>query len=261
MKRLILGILLNLVLITGIDSKVTGHIAAPKEKVATVWYHPITMEDEILYRLVTNGVDSLHAKFIVCQGIFESGWYKNNLSKRHNNIFARHHSKYDRQSLGAGGTAEGHSKFARYPSIPAAVESQVEYFQRKKYSFSWTSIEQFAKELKQKGYYEAPESHYARGLRKIYNELYGENNIKFNTMELPTAKINPTYLSSAVDELDNVLKQHGVRSNDPVGLKKELINILITKVYHDESPETITKLREQAAILCEKTVAPTYRKE
>lgn len=174
MKKLILLLIFNLLPLSKIDSQgVDPVVYETPSEYKYEWYHPITLEEDILHRLVSVGIDSTYAKFIVCQAIFESGWFKNSLTVKHNNVFARHHGKLDQYSLGAGGRAEGHSKFARYKSIPDAVLSQVDYFDRKGYSYNWKSIDQFAKELKQKGYYEASESHYARGLKTIYNKLYG----------------------------------------------------------------------------------------
>lgn len=122
-------------------------------------------ESEIRQVLTEEGIEPFTIELIVAQSKFESGNYKNSLVK-YNNIFARHYFKADTFATSAGATAEGHSRFAKYPSIRYATLSQLWYFRRRKYSFKWQSVYQFAFECKKKGYYEAPLTLYVKGLNR-----------------------------------------------------------------------------------------------
>lgn len=128
--------------------------------------HELTIEERITIVLLDAGLDSMTAKLIVAQSKHESGNYKNSLTRKHNNVFARWWSKYDKYSMGSGAKAEGHTRFARYQSIELATLSQIDYFKRKGYSMKWKSADAFAKELKAKGYYADSTSNYSRALRR-----------------------------------------------------------------------------------------------
>lgn len=126
----------------------------------------LTIEQRITLVLEDAGLDSMTVKLMVAQSKHESGDYKNSLTRKHNNVFARHWDKRDTLSLGSGGKAEGHSRFARYESVEKATLSQLAYFKRKGYSMKWASAEEFAKELKSKHYYEDSTRNYVNALRR-----------------------------------------------------------------------------------------------
>lgn len=126
----------------------------------------LTTEQRITLVLEDAGLDSMTVKLMVAQSKHESGNYKNSLTRKHNNVFARHWDKRDTLSLGSGGSAEGHSRFARYESVEKATLSQLAYFKRKGYSMKWDSAESFAKELKSKHYYEDSTRNYVNALRR-----------------------------------------------------------------------------------------------
>jgi len=123
----------------------------------------IDYESRIRIVLENEGIDPYVTELIVAQSKFESGNYRNTLTP-YNNVFARHYSKKDTFAISAGAPAEGHSRFAKYPSVESATLSQLWYFRKKKYSFKWKSPYQFALELKQKHYYEADLMLYTKGL-------------------------------------------------------------------------------------------------
>lgn len=125
----------------------------------------IDHEAEIRDVLEKENVDPYVAELLIAQSKHESGNYKNNLTKYHN-VFARHYHKNDSFAISAGAEAEGHSRFAIYPSLKNATLSQLSYLKRKKYSFRWNSPNQFAVELKSKGYYEATVEEYSAALYK-----------------------------------------------------------------------------------------------
>lgn len=123
------------------------------------------IETEIREVLAEQGVKPFTIELIVAQSKHESGNYKNGLTE-YNNIFARHYFKADTFATSAGAPGEGHTRFAKYPSVKSATLSQLWYFKRKRYSMDWSSTYQFAAECKRKGYYEAPLSVYVNALNK-----------------------------------------------------------------------------------------------
>jgi hypothetical protein len=125
----------------------------------------INYEQEIRDVLEEEGLEPYVIELLVAQSKHESGNYRNSLTK-YNNVFARHYHKTDTFATSAGAQAEGHSKFAKYPTIKSATLSQVYYLRRKKYSFEWKSTYQFAIELKSKHYYEAPIEEYVSSLNR-----------------------------------------------------------------------------------------------
>ena len=126
----------------------------------------INYEQEIRRVLEKEGVDSYVIELLVAQSKHESGNYKNSLTP-YNNVFARHYSKYDTFATSSGAKAEGHSRFAKYPSVEYATLSQLWYFRRHNYTFNWKSTKEFAIELKKKRYYEAPVSVYIKALDRF----------------------------------------------------------------------------------------------
>jgi hypothetical protein len=128
----------------------------------------VTFDPESIIRrtLKKENIDCFTIELIIAQSKHESGNYKNSLTQ-YNNIFARHYHKIDTFAISAGACAEGHDRFAKYPSLEYATLSQLAYFKRKGYSMKWKSTNQFALELKQKGYYEAPIDNYNAALNRI----------------------------------------------------------------------------------------------
>lgn len=129
---------------------------------------PIDYESRIRKVLRDEGINEYVTELLVAQSKHESGNYRNTLTP-YNNIFARHYSKRDTFAISAGAKAEGHSRFAKYPSVEYATLSQLDYLRRKKYTFKWKSPYQFALELKQKNYYEAPVMEYTNALIRYMN--------------------------------------------------------------------------------------------
>jgi len=125
----------------------------------------IDYEHEIRSVLEEEGLDPFAVELLVAQSKHESGNYRNSLTK-YNNVFARHYHKTDTFATSAGAEAEGHSRFAKYPTIRSATLSQLCYLRRKNYSFEWRSTYQFATELKSKHYYEAPIEEYVSSLNR-----------------------------------------------------------------------------------------------
>lgn len=122
-------------------------------------------EKEIREVLINEGIEPYIIELLVAQSKHESGNYRNSLTQ-YNNVFARHYFKADTFAISAGAPGEGHTRFAKYPSVEYATLSQLWYFRRKGYSFNWKSTYQFAAECKRKGYFEAPLNVYVNALNK-----------------------------------------------------------------------------------------------
>jgi uncharacterized protein YccT (UPF0319 family) len=164
MKTILLTSML-LVSTFGIELKNEVVYTLPKHKMSEE-IEESAYEREIREVLEEEEIEPYVIELLVAQSKHESGNYKNNLTK-YNNIFARHYFKADTFAISAGAKAEGHSRFAIYPSVKAATLSQLWYFKRKHYSFNWKSTYQFALELKSKHYYEAPIPVYVNALNKF----------------------------------------------------------------------------------------------
>jgi hypothetical protein len=126
----------------------------------------VDYEGRIRRTLESQEIDPYVIELLVAQSKLESGNYKNSLTP-YNNVFARHYSKRDTFAISAGAPAEGHTRFAKYPSVESATLSQLWYFRRLNYSFNWKSPYQFALELKKKHYYEATIMGYTKGLQRF----------------------------------------------------------------------------------------------
>ena len=123
----------------------------------------IDYEGRIRSVLKSEEIEPYVIELLVAQSKHESGNYQNSLTP-YNNVFARHYHKSDTFAISAGAPGEGHTRFAKYPNVEYATLSQLWYFKRKKYTFKWKSPYQFALELKQKRYYEAPLTTYTNAL-------------------------------------------------------------------------------------------------
>lgn len=125
----------------------------------------IDYEGRIRAVLRSEEIEPYVIELMVAQSKFESGNYRNSLTP-YNNVFARHYSKRDTFAISAGAPGEGHTRFAKYPSVESATLSQLWYFRKRHYTFNWKSPYQFALELKQKHYYEATVQAYTKGLNR-----------------------------------------------------------------------------------------------
>lgn len=149
------------------SNKKTNVVKPKKAKREKIKFDGDDIERRIRQVLIKEGVDEFTIELLVAQSKHESGEYKNSLTE-FNNVFARHYFRADTFAISAGATAEGHSRFSKYPSVEYATLSQLWYFRRKHYSFKWKSIYEFAVECKRKGYYEAPVSVYYQALLRYY---------------------------------------------------------------------------------------------
>lgn len=139
-------------------------------------YFSLEIEFQIRDILKDSSIAPYVIELLVAQAKHESGEFKNNLT-RYNNIFARHYHKSDTFATSAGARAEGHTRFAIYPSIRNAVLSQLWYLKKRKYSFKWSSPYQFCLELKQKHYYEASVKSYTSAITHYMQKPHKYENL------------------------------------------------------------------------------------
>jgi len=157
--------IITLIMLASVYSTVGSSTYTPDWKNSDSWKEYVSSDKETIIRrvLIEENVIPFIIELIVAQSKLESGSYTNGLTI-HNNLFGRHYSKKDTFAISSGATAEGHNKFAIYPSVENATLSQLAYFKRKGYSFNWKTAKDFATELKANGYYEASEPSYTKGL-------------------------------------------------------------------------------------------------
>lgn len=151
------------------SSKTSNDVLVKK----TIKENVVLTIDQRIYNtlLETDSISEFNIKLIIAQARHESGNFKNKLTKEHNNVFSRLHSKKDTLSLGGFGYAEGRKGYASYKSIDSAVVSQILYFKRKGYSLNYKSEKEFAEELKKKKYYTDDLNRYVNALSKHMNRL------------------------------------------------------------------------------------------
>lgn len=134
------------------------------EAVGKVYKVAVTNEDRVIKILSDSGYSTRMQQIILAQGKFESGDFKNSLTRKYNNVFAMLHSKYDPYSKGNWGRAEGRSGYAVYGSLDESVYARMWYQRNKKYP-SDTTVEAYVKHIKSKGYFEDNEKRYLKGMR------------------------------------------------------------------------------------------------
>ncbi len=135
------------------------------------------IEQRIYKTLLSEGVDSVSAKIITAQAAFESGFFKNDLTLKHNNVFALLHNPYRKTySFGSKGQAEHdrRSGYAQFRSIEEATKDFVIFLNYRKLGTKFANCDIYAWLLKQKRYYGSPWEQYAKGLRHCQRKLFNQ---------------------------------------------------------------------------------------
>lgn len=128
-----------------------------------------TIEERISRVLQDSGYSINMQHIILAKADLESGTFKNELTKKHNNVFSMLHSKRDPYSICGCGFAEGRSGYASYPSIEDQVYAYIWYTKRRQYPIEATPA-QYVRYMKSKGYFEAEEKLYLKGLISRLNK-------------------------------------------------------------------------------------------
>jgi hypothetical protein len=134
---------------------------------------PVLPHEVLLKTFVSNGLDTLTSKILVAQASFESGYFKNPLTKCSNNVFAILHNPY-RVTLSTGdrGVAEGRSGYAEYKTLEDAAKDFIIFLEYRKLPKKLTSIDTYAYQLKQKRYYGSSAELYAKGVKVHFNHHF-----------------------------------------------------------------------------------------
>jgi flagellum-specific peptidoglycan hydrolase FlgJ len=115
-----------------------------------------------------NITDSLTIQIYIAQAKLESGNFKNNLTRNHNNIFSmRHPSRRPTTSIGPLASAEKRSGYASYESIEQATTDFILYLEYCNYPDTIKSVESHVKLLKQKGYFESSTKSYTKAIKRL----------------------------------------------------------------------------------------------
>lgn len=126
----------------------------------------LTLKSDIAYylneTLASQGFNLLTAKFITCQAAHETGNFQSKVYKENHNLFGM---KYVKQRF-AIGEKNGH---AEYLTIEDSISDYVAYFLRKGYLTVYLTPESFVQALKLRGYFEADEQEYVKGVKYFYN--------------------------------------------------------------------------------------------
>lgn len=137
-----------------------------EEKIVIDTIKTYTTEERIAKVLSDSGFSLRMQRIIVAQAKLESGCFNNNLTKKHNNLFGMRHPRIRKTySIGAYARAEKRNGYASYNSIDSCVTDFIYYYRSiKAYD---TTVEQYVKHIKKKGYFEANEKQYVRSLIKL----------------------------------------------------------------------------------------------
>jgi len=127
--------------------------------------------DQIIYNVaISQGFTPTSAKFVVAQARFESADYTSRVFRENLNTSGM---KYVGQPLASQGTLSPEGNYyAKFRSVEDSAKDKIE----RNYNLTMKGVtpqqlktavspEQFASLLKQRGYYGAPESQYAAGLK------------------------------------------------------------------------------------------------
>jgi hypothetical protein len=125
-----------------------------------------TVEGRVIKILADSGYTVRMQQIILAQAKYESGSFRNPLTKKWNNVFAMLHSKYDPYSLGNWGYAEGRYGYAVYKSLEESVYARIWYSRKKKYPVN-VSVEEYIAHIKAKGYFTGNQDKYLDGIKKL----------------------------------------------------------------------------------------------
>lgn len=138
----------------------------------------LTIEEKLRLSLSKKNLSDTLIDYLLAQARHETGLYTNNLTKKHNNIFARLHSPKDTLSMGGFAWAEGRIGYAHYKSIDSAAISQIAYLNRMGYSMKWNNTKEFVWELKRRRYFTAPVERYWWAVELHYRNIQKEKQLK-----------------------------------------------------------------------------------
>lgn len=134
---------------------------------------PLSIEMQLFNTLVAHNIDTVMAKILIAQASFESGRFKNKLTKDHSNVFSiMHSSKRKTLSLGPYGHAEGRDGYCSYMSKDSSAVDMILYMDARKFPKDFKTIGAYCKYLKKRSYFEDNVDIYTTGVRARYREIW-----------------------------------------------------------------------------------------
>ena len=121
---------------------------------------------DIYAYLIEIGFNQEQAKIILAQFAHETGNFQSK-------VFTENHNVCGMKFVGqknARGQKNGH---ADYENIYNSIADFQVYYQINKYLKIYTSVGAYIKELKAKGYFQASETEYNKGMNHFYNLYFG----------------------------------------------------------------------------------------
>lgn len=126
-----------------------------------------TQEGRIIKVLADSGYSIGMQQILLAQAKFESGSFKNTLSKKWNNVYSMLHSRHDPYSKGNWGFAEGRSGYAVYNSLEESVYARLWYSRKWKYPSDVASVDEYVLHIKSKGYFTGSTESYISNMRSL----------------------------------------------------------------------------------------------
>lgn len=177
-RYLLISVLVIIILIVTTTKTGKELTAMAEDKVKQIadslkYYTPEQLKNvtKVSQALINNGVKRENLPFLLAQVAFETGHYKNAGARIDNNFSG---IRYFGQKGATPGTPapknEGKAPYAHYENADAWAKDYLRILTRvgKARPLEATTPEQFAHALKLNGYYTAPESDYAKGIRSLY---------------------------------------------------------------------------------------------
>jgi hypothetical protein len=147
-----LKVCLTLIIVFGEYVGIGNTSIKKTELIEEIVIKELTLEERIIKVLQDSGYSKNMQQLILAKADFESGGFKNKLTREHNNVFSMLHSKRDPYSKCGCGFAEGRKGYASYPTIEDQVYAYIWYTKKKHYPKEATPY-QYVAYMKSKGYF------------------------------------------------------------------------------------------------------------
>ena len=121
---------------------------------------------KIIRKNLPESVSDDVAKMITAQAMHETGIFTSRLYQEQNNMFGMKHPEI-RETL----SIERRNGFATFGSLDDSVKDMLLYYAEFKLKPNWKEVHTFVKEIKNKGYFEAPFLSYFNATRSHYNTV------------------------------------------------------------------------------------------
>lgn len=148
----------------------TRLLKATNRQTATTTLNKNPFFNTLYEKLKDLGFSETMSAYIASQSAFETGNFTSKLFKRNNNLFGMTDAS-GRENKQLRVDSDG---FGVYASPYTAILDFKDYYNFKKYWYSYGSLESYIGALKQNKYFTAPEDEYLNGVKFYYNLYFGE---------------------------------------------------------------------------------------